>query len=99
MYHCCLQHLFYPIVLSFQYVPSTDAYMFCPVLPLVVKYCSETHFLCRAKCLHCSSVKFIMQISNNASVVVTNIICMIMHRVMFEHQHFLWSVVLFVKWH
>jgi hypothetical protein len=33
---------FHPIVLSFQYVPSTDAYIFHPVLPPVVKYCSET---------------------------------------------------------
>jgi len=40
-----------------------------------------------------------MQISSNASILVTNINYMIKHRVMFEHQHFLWSVVQFVKWH
>jgi hypothetical protein len=47
--------------------------------------------------LHYSSVKFIMHISSNASILVTNINCMIMHRVMFENQHFLLSVVRFVK--
>jgi hypothetical protein len=53
--------------------------------------------LCPAKGLHCSSVKFIMHISSNTSILITNINCMIKHRVMFKHQHFcgllfsLWS--------
>lgn len=33
---------FHPIVLSLQNVPSTDTYIFHPVLPLVVKCYSET---------------------------------------------------------
>lgn len=44
--------------------------------------------LCPAKGLHCSSVKFIMHISSNTSILITNINCMIKHRVMFKHQHF-----------